>query len=107
MSKMTLPKRVLSYLEQHPGATVREITDALNYAPYDAVRTALVRQRERRLVVSGGSGTDLLWYPANQAPNGMTVLERVRPVEEESWTPGPWVHPIRARALGLPLRRVA
>jgi len=91
-----LSVRVLGYLATDPDASTAEITHAVAGPSFKRVVICLRRQRDRGLVRStrGADGVER-WTLTGQSPR-KPVMPR-----EEPWTPGRWVHPIRARALGL------
>lgn len=81
--------------------------------PSSTLRAALVRQRDRGLLrnperpdqaPAAGTFAALRWLVVNDP----AVTDRPRYaescLEERHWVPRPYVNPIRARALGLPVR---
>ena len=104
--KRTVVARLRTVVEQTPGICADALQAALPDVPKGGIYRALVREVEagriRTIKVPGlnpDGWSEVLGYvlvPANERP-----VRRI--AEPDNWTPVPWVHPIRARALGRPV----
>ena len=104
--RSTLPRQLLDYLAKHPGLTSEALAAGVHQDNPKNVRKCLCRQRDRRLVVSVESPdrSGLRWYLREHAPEGTPVPPPpVKPMRrnEEAVPDAVWIHPIRARALGI------
>lgn len=62
-----IEERVLAYLREHPGASPREVADALG-EPLQRIRAAIARLRDRGLVARGEEGHYYAVAPAVKGP---------------------------------------
>lgn len=76
--------------------TTREIAEKTGLTPKQTANALAYLARQR--LVSYARGTwQCLWMRADRGRPTLDQLE----AHEERWMPQPWIHPIRARALGL------
>lgn len=104
--KNSLAVRIMDYLEQQPGSTVHEIGVALAHLNTKSVYRTLARLREKGLthaVAVQGEPIGIWsrrWFLTQ--PRRIDTSATMLPAEfHDNWTPGVWVHPYRARKLGL------
>lgn len=107
----------LHWLAQYEhGMILLAMLDAHPHLNPGSVKTCLKRLKEKGYLASEAVSAQEKTFPASSPPHrywvtdaGMAVVRGERPfyprremaVSADGWQPAPWVHPIRARALGL------
>lgn len=109
----SLVHRLAAYIAAHPKVTTVDLYAAFPMERRCSVKRVVSELKKRgflqadRIVGAAGQGSNRVswWYPTAtllrqlSAGEKITVGQRVAtPLEEDEWTPQPWIHPIRARA---------
>lgn len=98
-------RQVLGVIKAHGQISTSEIAKILQ-RPDSSVRETCRRLQAKgylhKVRVDSAAGRSSIWSLA-AGPVDDSKHHRVRtpPSEPDNWKPQPWVHPIRARALGL------
>lgn len=94
-----LPAALLVRLDEDGPQSTADLAERLPGHSAATIRAALSRMTHAQTVsrTADGKRWQIGAPVADRAPT--TGL----PLKEEAWTPEPWVHPIRRRALGLPV----
>jgi hypothetical protein len=104
---VTTGTEILRVLAQYGSLTTDELRAVLPHLPPQTVRTTIVRmsgQRHvKRQIEVRGNREVTRWTIGPEPYVERAKVNRGRPEVKDTWTPQPWVHPIRARALGLPV----
>jgi hypothetical protein len=95
---------VVAYVVDSPGQTMPQIVQAFAYVPirtiYRVIQAAVAQKLVRRMPRRGSMLSIVV-------PYGAVNLKTPGPVtSKDGHAPAVWVHPIRARALGLPVATV-
>jgi hypothetical protein len=106
--KRPVAARIREAVKRSPGITAEGLRAALPDVPkaiiYKTVGRDVDAGRIRTVKVDGhnpdgwGKVLGYVMVAETEQPKG-----RGRPQLDDAWTPGAWVHPIRARLLGLPV----
>ncbi len=104
-----LRRRILDAVEQHGSITMPDLTTMLSDVRPQLLYETCRRMRKHGKLVSTyvkwKKGQYVVWALTNEALDGAHI-RHAPPTEagiedEPGWVPKPWIHPIRARALGL------
>ena len=91
--------RIRAIVRQSPGITAEGVRAAVPEMAPSVVDRMVGREVEAgRIRVEAGAVPRYWLVAPDERPR-----QRGRPHIEDAWTPAAWVHPIRARALGLPV----
>lgn len=102
----TIGGAVVELLATHGPLTVSAIAERLPQYRKTVIKSVIMRMATEQTVMrSGGAAQEgrvvTRWTVGPVPLNGRQ--SRGRPAEADAYAPTPWVHPIRARALGLPV----
>jgi hypothetical protein len=103
--KLTVGVAILAVLTAQGPKTTAQLRELLAHLPPQTIRTTVVnlagRQQIGRSIIMDGNRRLTAWTvgAVTYEPRKPTG----RPMQEEAWTPVPWIHPIRRRLLGLPV----
>ena len=105
--RATTGSEILRVLTQHGPLTTDELRNALPHLSPQTVRTTVVRLSSSRHVsrsISLRNGREVTRWTIGPEPyvERKKMSRMGRPEVKDTWTPQRWVHPIRARVLGLP-----
>ena len=105
--RATTGSEILRVLTQHGSLTTDQLRDALPHLSPQTVRTTVVRLSSSRHVsrsMSLRNGREVTRWTIGPEPyvERKKMSRMGRPEVKDTWTPQRWVHPIRARVLGLP-----
>ena len=104
---MTTGTEIMRVLGQYGSLTTDELRVVLPHLPPQTVRTTIVRmsgQRHVKRKTTLRNGREVTTWELGPEPYvERAKINRGRPEVKDTWVPQPWVHPIRARALGLPV----
>ena len=105
--RATTGSEILRVLTQHGSLTTDQLRDALPHLSPQTVRTTVVRLSGQRHVSRQTvlrNGREITKWSVGPEPyiERKKMSRTGRPEVKDTWTPQRWVHPIRARALGLP-----
>jgi hypothetical protein len=107
-SKRTVGESILAVLKEHGPQTTAQLRERLPHIPPHSIRTACGdlsgrRQLERSSVMIGARR--ITAWAVGAVAHKAWAKTTGRPEKDDAWRPSTWVHPIRARALGLPVAR--
>jgi hypothetical protein len=106
--KRTVGDAILATIKEHGPQTTAQLRERLPQIPPHSIRTACGdlagRQQLGRSSVMIGARRITAWT-VDAVTNERRARTDGRPEKDEAWTAPAWVHPIRARALGLPVAR--
>ncbi len=102
----TIGGAVVALLAEHGPLSVSEIAERLPQYRKTVIKSQIMRMGTEQTVMRvGGSAQEgrvvTTWTVGPVPLNGRQ--SRGRPSEIDTWTPEPWIHPIRRRLLGLPV----
>ena len=99
---------VWQYIAQHPGLTSGAIATGISSRHKNSIDRALRSLRTKGIIYNDGALRDKqAWHLSHWGEecyrNGLVprAASKLDEPGQGNWTPKPWVHPIRARALGL------
>lgn len=103
---------ILRVLVEHGPLTTDQLRTLLPHVPAQTVRTTVVRLSGQRHVSRQTvlrNGREITKWGVGPKPyvERQKINNSGRARVEDTWTPQPWVNPIRARAFGLPVAGVA
>jgi hypothetical protein len=102
----TIGGAVVALLAEHGPLSVSEIAERLPQYRKTVIKSQMMRMGAEQTVMRVGGSTQegrvvTTWTVGPVPLNGRQ--SRGRPSEVDTWTPEPWIHPIRRRLLGLPV----
>lgn len=104
----TIGAAVIALLQEHGPLTVREIRDRLPQYRGTVLRTTVGHMAHAETVSRHGEERDGCRVRAKWGIGPVPYEKRPsrgRVADVDTWTPQPWVNPIRRRLLGLPVAR--
>ena len=105
----TVGGAIVALLAEHGPLSVAEIAERLPSIRKTVIKSQIMRMGTEQTVMRvGGTAQEgrvvTTWTVGPVPLNGRQ--SRGRPAEVDTWTPEPWIHPIRRRLLGLPVASV-